>query len=220
MSENPPDRPVTECEWPKDVEAGRLLADRRLRPDSSMTKAVFFDRDGTLIRHVHYLADPAEVALLPDAGASLKRLRECGYRAIVVTNQSALGRGLFTEADYRAVNEAMCKKLAAENAVIDAIYASPDVPKENGRLSVEYRNRKPGPGMLEQAAIDYGLDISQCWMVGDMISDVLAGHNAGCRGSVLAGTGNEGIPKGLAELKPPAPVAHTLTEAVDQILAE
>ncbi|MFP4192057.1 MAG: D-glycero-alpha-D-manno-heptose-1,7-bisphosphate 7-phosphatase [Candidatus Hydrogenedentota bacterium] len=185
-----------------------------------MTKAVFFDRDGTLIRHVHYLADPAEVALLPDSACSLRRLREKGYRAIVVTNQSALGRGLFTEADYRTVNEAMCRQLAAENAVIDAIYASPDVPQEGGRFSVEYRNRKPGPGMLEQAAADYGLDIAQCWMVGDMISDVLAGHNAGCKGSVLASTGNEGIPKELAELRPPVPVARTLTEAVDRILAE
>ena len=151
--------------------------------------AVFLDRDGTLIEQVHYLSDPAQVRILPGVPEALRRLRFAGYRSIVVSNQSAVGRGLIDQAQLDAINAAMCEALAHDGAVIDAIYTCPVVPESDDRTIIEHPDRKPGPGMLERAAADHHLSLSRSWMIGDMISDVLAGHHAGCRGSILVETG-------------------------------
>ena len=153
--------------------------------------AVFLDRDGTIIEHVHYIGDPADVRLLPGAAQALRRFREAGFALVVVTNQSAVGRGKITEAQVHRVNAEMDRQLAAEGASVDAIYFCPDVPaKDDDRTAIlEGSHRKPGPGMLVSAAFDLDLNLAGSWMVGDMISDVLAGVNAGCRGSILVATG-------------------------------
>ncbi len=147
--------------------------------------AVFFDRDGTLIEPVPYLSNPDHVELSPGAAASIRRLHEAGFAAVVVTNQSAIGRGMFDEARLREIHERMSDLFAAEGSVLDAIHHCPRAPVRDDRTVIEHEDRKPGPGMLKQAARELGLDLQSSWMVGDMISDILAGENAGCRGNIL-----------------------------------
>jgi D,D-heptose 1,7-bisphosphate phosphatase len=151
--------------------------------------AVFLDRDGTIIEQVHYLSDPDKVRLLPGAGASLRRLRDAGYALVAITNQSAIGRGMITVGQYEAVNAAMDRQLAAEGVALDGIYYCPECPTGDDRTAITHGDRKPGPGMLLRASSDLGLDPAASWMVGDMISDVLAGINAGCKGSLMVQTG-------------------------------
>ena len=166
-------------------DAPALLRARSARP------AVFLDRDGTIIEHVHYLADPAKVRLLPGAAGAMKRLREAGYALVVVTNQSAIGRGAITLDQYHAVDAEMARQLEAEGVETDGVYFCPEVPPEGaGREAITHGDRKPGPGMLLRAAGEHGLDPAASWMIGDMISDVRAGINAGCRGSILVRTGH------------------------------
>lgn len=150
--------------------------------------AVFLDRDGTLIEHVPYLSDPALLQLLPGAAEALKRLRREGFARVLVTNQSAIGRGILTEERLDEIHVELNRQLAASGATVDGIYHCPDVPGCDDRTIVENPNRKPGPGMLLCAAAELGLDLGASWMVGDLISDVLAGINAGCR-SILVQSG-------------------------------
>jgi D,D-heptose 1,7-bisphosphate phosphatase len=158
------------------------------RPDPGTTgrrPAVFLDRDGTVIEHVHYLDDPERVRLLPGAAEAIKRMRRAGFACVLVTNQSAIGRGMLTEARLHEINAEMSRQLAERGTCVDGIYFCPDVPAGEDRTAVESQRRKPGPGMLLEAAAEMGLDVSASWMVGDMISDVLAGLNAGCRSILL-----------------------------------
>jgi histidinol-phosphate phosphatase family protein len=152
--------------------------------------AVFLDRDGTIITSVHYLTDPEAVVLLPGAAAAIRDLRAAGYACVVVSNQSAIGRGYMTVDRLREVHAALCRQLAAEGAELDGFYFCPVAPSADGdRTTVEHPDRKPAPGMLLRASADLGLDLARSWMVGDLVSDALAGHNAGCRGSLLVRTG-------------------------------
>ncbi|MFO0954454.1 MAG: HAD-IIIA family hydrolase [Isosphaeraceae bacterium] len=173
------------------------LALRSTRPSRPGGRpAVFLDRDGTLIKHVHYLSDPADVALLPGVARALQRLRAAGYALVVVSNQSGVGRGMFTEDRLHEIHEEMNRQLALEGAEVDAIYYCTQPPPGDGvdRTAVDHPDRKPGPGMLYRASAGLGLDLDASWMVGDMVSDVLAGVNARCKGSVLLRCG-----------KPPGP---------------
>jgi mannose-1-phosphate guanylyltransferase len=166
------------------AEARRIVADRGF-DSRGRRRAVFLDRDGTLIEHVPYLADPAQVRLLPGAADAVRKLRAAGYATVVVTNQSAIGRGLLDYDRLREIHDEMCSQLAREGAVLDALYDCPTVPVGDDRTQIEDPNRKPGPGMLLRAAAELSLDLSRSWMIGDMISDALAGFNAGCLGSIL-----------------------------------
>jgi D-glycero-D-manno-heptose 1,7-bisphosphate phosphatase len=153
--------------------------------------AVFLDRDGTLIELVHHLTDPDDVRLVPGTGAALRRICEAGFAAIVVTNQSVIGRGLLTEARLGDVHAVMHALLAAEGAAVDAVYFCPTAPTVKDPTVIEDPMRKPGPGMLIEAATDHGIDLARSWIVGDTVSDMLAGRNAGCR-TVLVRTGYGG----------------------------
>lgn len=151
-------------------------------------RAAFLDRDGTIIELVHHLTDPGDVALIPGAGAAIARLRHAGWAVVVVTNQSVIGRGKLTEAGLAEVHTEMNRQLAAEGARVDGIYFCPLAPTVKDNTHVEDPMRKPGPGMLQQAAREMNLDLGASWMVGDTVSDVLAGRNAGTR-SLLVRTG-------------------------------
>ncbi|WP_337176267.1 HAD family hydrolase [Paludisphaera sp.] len=146
--------------------------------------AVFLDRDDTLVVDVPYLTDPAGLRVLPGAARALVDLRRAGFALVLATNQSAVGRGLLTEAGLRVIHDELERLLAAEGAALDAIYHCPHAP---GDSEAGHPDRKPAPGMLLRAAGDLGLDLPRSWMVGDRISDVLAGLAAGCR-SVLVGS--------------------------------
>ncbi len=162
-----------------------IFPDQRSISDGAHRPAIFLDRDGTLIEHVHYLCDPALVQLLPGAAEALKRFRRAGFTRVLVTNQSAIGRGMLTEERLDQIHMEMNRQLAVHGATLDAIYYCPDVPAGDDRTVVESPDRKPGPGMLLRAAADLNLDLETSWMVGDLISDVLAGQNAGCRSILL-----------------------------------
>lgn len=154
--------------------------------------AVFLDRDGTIIEHVHYLTDPELVRLLPGAAEAIRDLRGAGFACVVVTNQSAIGRGMLTGEGLGLIHDEMHRQLAAEGAAVDAVFYCPEAPAADDRTVVEFFDRKPGPGMLFRAATGLGLDLDASWMVGDLVSDALTGINAGCRGSVLLEPGAAG----------------------------
>ncbi|MFE2062787.1 D-glycero-alpha-D-manno-heptose-1,7-bisphosphate 7-phosphatase [Streptomyces sp. NPDC059467] len=186
-------------------------------PTAGTRPAVFLDRDGTLIRDVPHLGDPRRVELLPGTGRALRRLTAAGFVTVLVTNQSAIGRGLIDETAYRAVGAALDTLLADEGCRLDASYFCPEVPRGSDRTVIEHPDRKPGPGMLLRAAADLGLDLAASWMVGDMVSDVLAGLHAGCRGAVLVGAAPAGAPPAL-----PAGFVRTAPDvaaAADLVLA-
>lgn len=151
--------------------------------------AVFLDRDGTVIEERHYLSDPAGVCLCPNAAAGIRLLRERGYACVLVSNQSGIGRGMFTVEDLHRVHAEVERQLGEAGAALDGWYFCPEAPRGDDRSVVEHPDRKPGPGMLLRAAGELGLDLGRSWMVGDMMSDLLAGRNAGCRGSILVRTG-------------------------------
>jgi D,D-heptose 1,7-bisphosphate phosphatase len=150
--------------------------------------AVFLDRDGTVIEHVPYLSDPALVRLIAGSAEALVRLRRAGFACVLVTNQSAIGRGMLTEDRLDEIHIELNRQLAACGAVLDGIYYCPVAPGGDDRTLVECQDRKPGPGMVLRAAAELKLDLGASWMVGDLISDVLAGINAGCR-SILVQSG-------------------------------
>ena len=153
--------------------------------------AVFLDRDGTLIEEKCYISRPEQVRLLPGTAESLCRLRQAGLVCVVVTNQSGLGRGLFTEADMRAVNEEMFRQLREAGADLDGLYFCPIAPQVSDKTVIEHPDRKPGPGMFLRAGREMGLNLASSWVIGDSISDILAGRNAGCRAGILLRTGHD-----------------------------
>jgi len=145
-------------------------------------KAVFLDRDNTLIEDPGYLSDPGAVKLLPGVELALKGLAQAGYKLVVVTNQSGIARGLLTVEALQAIHEELRRQLADDGAQLDAIYYCPYHPE--GSVDAYTRTseeRKPKPGMLLRAAKEMDLDLEESWMVGDSPHDVEAGDRAGCR---------------------------------------
>ncbi|MBN1943998.1 MAG: HAD family hydrolase [Phycisphaerae bacterium] len=152
-------------------------------------KAIFLDRDGTVMDDPGYLADPAGVKLLPGVDLAIKSLRQAGYKVVVVTNQSGVARGLLNEETLEKIHAELRRTLAEKGAMLDAIYYCPFHPE--GSVPQYTRDsdlRKPAPGMLYQAAKELDLDLPACWMVGDSIRDVAAGLAAGCRAILLQPT--------------------------------
>lgn len=146
--------------------------------------AVFLDRDGTIIREADYLSDPDGVELVDGAPEALRALGEAGYLLVVVTNQSGIARGLYTEEDYRAVAARLEALLDRAGARLDATYHCPHGPAEAGACDC----RKPAVGMYRRAASDLGIDLAASWYVGDKPSDVLPARELGGRG-ILVRTG-------------------------------
>jgi D-glycero-D-manno-heptose 1,7-bisphosphate phosphatase len=147
-------------------------------------RAVFFDRDGTLMEEVHYCGDPGKVRVYAGVSEGLRKLREAGFRIFIVSNQSGIGRGLIGEAQYRAVQAELISQLG--EGLIDGSYFCPDAP---GTASTR---RKPEPGMLLEAAAEHGVDLAASYMIGDKAADVECGRRAGARTIlVLTGYGAE-----------------------------
>ena len=138
-----------------------------------MTRALFLDRDGTLIVDVGYPRDPALVELLPSAADMLRDLQQT-FTLIIISNQSGIGRGLITEAEAAAVHARVIELFAAEGVTFAGSYYCPHAP------DAACRCRKPAPGLLEDAAHEHGIDLARSIMIGDKPSDVAAGRAAGC----------------------------------------
>jgi len=143
-------------------------------------RAVFFDRDGTLMEEVHYCGDPGLVRVFPGVPEALRRLRAAGFATFIVTNQSGIGRGLITEEQYQAVQAEFLRQVGP--GLIDRTYYCADLPGTSSP------RRKPAPGMLLEAAADYGIDLAQSWVVGDKSADIECGRRAGT-GTILVLTG-------------------------------
>lgn len=140
---------------------------------NSKSRAVFVDRDGTIIHDADYCSDPNQVRAFEGAAGALRRLKSAGFKVIVITNQSGIGRGFFTETQYRDVEAEVSRQLG--NGLIDATYFCPDAPGKPSQC------RKPAPGMILQAAKDHDVDLSRSFLIGDKEIDAECAHNAGVR---------------------------------------
>jgi len=180
-----------------------------------MAKAVFLDRDGTIIEDTGYVAGPERVKFLPGSSQAIKLLNENGFKVIVVSNQAGVARGYFDEDMVQATNRYIQAALAEQGACIDMFYYC---PHHKDGVVEEYRHecyfRKPSPGMIEQGGRDFNIDLQQSFVIGDHYSDVAAGYRAGCR-TVLLGDGNSGDEEMTIR---PDRIASDLKEAVDWVL--
>ena len=145
--------------------------------------AAFIDRDGTINAEVNYLHEPDKAVILPGVAEALDLIHAHGYLAVVVTNQAGIAKGMYGEADMRAVHDRIRELLAP--AAFDALYFCPHHPKFTGECSC----RKPLPGMLFRAAKELDIDLARSFMVGDRVSDLGAGLAAGCARNYLVRTG-------------------------------
>lgn len=187
----------------------------------SKRRAIFFDRDNTLIVGSDYLGDPDDVVLMPGAADAVSRARALGYATVVISNQSGVARGMFTEADVRAVNARMEEYLLEENpaAIIDREEFCPFHPE--GKVERYCRDsdmRKPKPGMLIKVAELLALDLHQSWLIGDASRDIEAGKAAGCRTILFQPPAVEQSPAAMEEPKVEPDYACTsLMDAIDYI---
>jgi D-glycero-D-manno-heptose 1,7-bisphosphate phosphatase len=177
----------------------------------SLKRAVFFDRDDTLILNIPYNGDPSKVQLMPGVKDSLKLLSEAGFLLFLASNQSGVGRGMITVEQVEAVNETM-HQLIGDN-FFEGDYMCFAAPGQAGG-----ENRKPSPYMLQQAAKDFDLDLTSSFMVGDRLSDMQCGKNAHCKCVLVPTVSYEDEiveAKALADF-----VAKDLLEAAQWILSE
>lgn len=180
-----------------------------------MVPALFLDRDGTLIVDKHYLHQPEEVEFFPGVTDGLRKLQEAGFLLILVTNQSGVGRGYFTMADVDRVHAHIEAELAAQDVTFEAVYVAPEAPDQPSR------GRKPSPAFLHDAAVDFGIDLSRSYVVGDKLIDLETGWNAGCARSLLVRTGyGADTERHQPERLRDAVVVEDLAEACDWILAD
>jgi len=137
----------------------------------SKSPAVFVDRDGTIMENVDYCSDPKQVRIFPRVPEALRRLKSNGFKLIIITNQSGIGRGFFAIEQYRAVEAEVLRQLG--DGLIDATYFCPDVPGQHSSC------RKPAPGMILQATQEHRIDLSRSFFIGDKEIDAECGRNAG-----------------------------------------
>ena len=184
-------------------------------------RAVFLDRDGTLIEEVSDLGltSPEQVKLLPGAAEAVHRLNEAGWRVVLVTNQPVIAKGLCSEAGLQTIHNKLETLLGIEHAFLDRIYFCPHHPKkgfagERAELKIECDCRKPKPGMIQQAVRELNIDRAQSWLIGDTTTDLQTARNAGLR-SILVKTGYGGR-DGNYEAKADRE-CESLSEAVEAI---
>jgi histidinol-phosphate phosphatase family protein len=156
-----------------------------------VNRAVFLDRDGTVIEERGYLANPDLVQIVPGAAEALKMLRRDGWKLFFISNQSGLGRGFFTPEEMQAVHQRCLAALKSEGVEIDGSYICVHTPED--RCSC----RKPSPWLVERAAREHGIDLSASWMIGDRGGDILCGRNAGCS-TIWLRNDQFSVPDGLA----------------------
>lgn len=169
-----------------------------------LSPAIFLDRDGTIMRDVDYCGDPKDVDVFNGVTTSLRKLRNRGYKVFIITNQSGIARGYFTEEQYRAVEREVLRQVGAD--LIDATYMCPDKPNSGSK------RRKPSPEMILEAARDHHLDLVRSFFIGDKESDMKSGRNAGVK-TILVRTGyGKETDEALADF-----VARDLNDAADII---
>ncbi len=188
-----------------------------------MKKAVFLDRDGVICEERGYLKDIQHLRLIPGAAKALRLLHKHGFKIIVVTNQSGVARGYFSEQFVEQVHREIEKMLSKEGARLDDLYFCPHYP--DGKVEpycIECTCRKPSPGMLLEAGREHGLDLRQSYLVGDKITDLECAYRAGVKGIlVLTGYGRDEVKKlDGSYMTNPSFVARDLLEAAGWIIKD
>ena len=179
-------------------------------------RAVFLDKDGTLVENVPYNVDPAQVRLCTGVAEGLRQLQHNGFRLFVVTNQSGVARGYFPESALAPMFAQLRDLLAAQGVALDGIYYCPHCTEGTlPQYATPCACRKPLPGMLLEAAATHGIDLAASWMVGDILHDIECGRRAGCR-TVLVDSGNE-TEWQLSEMRTPHLIAPDLHSAATMI---
>lgn len=181
-----------------------------------MKKAVFLDKDGTLIEDVPYNVDISQIRFSPHAFEALRQLEEHGFLLIIITNQSGLGLGYFGEEQLKQVEQALSETLKTHQVHLQGFYYCPHVPDEKGKPTCECR--KPEAGLFVRAAKEWNIHLPSSWMIGDILNDVEAGHRAGCK-AILLDNGNE-TEWETGELRSPDYLVKDLKEAADIICIE
>ena len=151
-----------------------------------MNKAIFLDRDGTINVEKNYLYKIEDFEFLPGVIEALKMLQDAGFLLIVITNQSGIGRGYYTENDFKKLNDWMVLTLKDQGVTINAVYFCPHLPDAKlKKYRMDCECRKPKLGMYEQAIKDFDVDVSQSYAIGDKIRDLSICHTTGCRGFLV-----------------------------------
>lgn len=146
-----------------------------------MNKAVFVDRDGTINRDVPYCSRPEDFELIPGVAEGIRLLNEHGFKVVVITNQSGIARGYFTEEMLALIHQKMRSELAKDAAFLDAIYYCPHHPDE------ECKCRKPNTGLFHKAASELQIDLSSSYVIGDRLLDVIVAKKVGCKAVLVPG---------------------------------
>ena len=176
-------------------------------------RAIFLDRDGTINKDVHHCHEVGQFELLPTVSEAISLFNRNGYKVIVITNQSAIARGYLTHNGLTQIHGRMLELLAESGAVINGIYYCPHHPDDKCKC------RKPETGLFEQAIKEHDIDITISYMIGDMVTDIGAGTNAGCK-TVLLTNGNTTTAVHLQDMNSkPDFIAENLLEAAKWILA-
>jgi D-glycero-D-manno-heptose 1,7-bisphosphate phosphatase len=181
----------------------------------SRRPAAFLDRDGTIIEDVHYIANPDDVRLLPNAATAIVALNDAGVAVVVITNQSGISRGLFTVADYERVRDRVAEMLAAHGARIDATYYCPHHPDTTGECDC----RKPGTLLFDQSIADLDLDASASLFVGDRLRDVIPARKYGGTAFLVRAPSTPAVDVAGAAAAG-ADVVDSLSEAVRRFLVK
>lgn len=180
-----------------------------------MNRAVFLDRDGTMIAEKNYLCRPEDVHIFPATPVGLKKLSDAGFKLFIVSNQSGVGRGYFTMADVDKVNQFMCNELAKAGVRFEKIYIAPEKPDEPSRA------RKPSPQFLFDARDEFDLNLAESFLVGDKLIDLECGWNAGVKKSILVRTGyGAEVERDEAGKISQAIVVDDLSKSADWILSQ
>jgi D,D-heptose 1,7-bisphosphate phosphatase len=189
-------------------------------------RAIFLDRDGTINEEVGYLDDLDKLKIIPEAFEAVRLINAAKMKAVIITNQAGVARGLFTEDFVKAVNKYLHAEFLKENALIDAFYYCPHHPTEG---NAPYRRgcdcRKPAPGMLFQAAREMNIDLTRSYIIGDRYNDMEAGKKVGVKG-ILVKTGfgqsllQDDGPDKLTDYNQPDFIAADILEAVRWILKD
>lgn len=181
-----------------------------------MRKAVFLDKDGTLVEDVPYNVDPAKIRFTQRAFEALRQLQENDFLLIVVTNQSGVALGYFKEEELQIVEVSLRATLQTQHVQLNGFYYCPHAPTRTSEAGCSCR--KPAPGLLVQAAQELSIHLAASWMIGDILNDVEAGHRAGCK-AILIENGNE-TEWELNKFRTPDYTVKDLKEAADIICTQ
>jgi len=181
-----------------------------------MKKAVFIDKDGTLIKDIPFNVDPALVEFENYAIEALHLFKKAGYLIVTITNQPGIALAYFQEDDLHKLHERIKSLLLKEGVVLDGFYYCPhDISGKITAYKLACNCRKPAPGLLIQGATEMNIDLSRSWMIGDILNDVEAGNRAGCK-TILINNGNE-TEWETNELRKPDHLVTNLKEAAEII---